>query len=163
MSFFDKFINNVASDVLSAVSERAAILSAENLIKTCYRQLGWSVHEQHDVGNISFRFSDPIVRIRYVLVSISDQGATVGFAAFSAVNLPAQRIPSSVLGWLLQRNDGRFVAWKMFRRDDGNCGFGLSYRALTAGLQPAVFKMLCMCLLEEVQEFDAKMHEAELL
>jgi hypothetical protein len=87
----------------------------------------------------------------------------VAFTVFSAVNITAQRVPASVLGYLLRRNSEPLIAWQMCVRGSDDVGFSLSYCAFAAGVDAGVFKVLCETMVKEAHEFDAKMHEAGLL
>ncbi len=87
----------------------------------------------------------------------------VSFTVASAVTMPAKEIPANVLGYLLERNSHCIVAWHVSIGDDGSAVFGVNYRALTPGLNPGVFRMLCQMLLQEASEFDDRMRKAGVL
>ena len=163
MSFLNELVDGVASDVLSAVSERLSYTAASKLIETCCQQLGWAIDERPSPGRIGLHFNDRVIRIRTVLVSIVEGGTMVSFTVGSAVNMTAKEIPANVLGYMLERNSGRLVAWHVSIGDDGSAYFAVNYRALTPGLNPGVFKMLCQMLLQEASEFDDRMRKAGVL
>ena len=163
MSFLKELIGGVASDVLSAVSERLSFTSATKLIETCCHELGLTIKERPGAGSIALHLNDPVTGVRVVLVSIVEGGALVSFAATSAVTMPANEIPGSILGYLLERNSHSIVAWRVSISDDGSAIFGANYRALTPGLNPGVFRMICQALLQEASEFDDRMRKAGLL
>ncbi len=163
MSFLNEFVEGVASDVFSAVSERLSYTAASKLIETCCQELGWAIDERPSAGRVALHFNDPVTRIRKVLVSIVEGGSMVSFTVASAVTMPAKEIPANVLGYLLERNSARLVAWHVSVGDDGSAVFGINYRALTPGLNPGVFRMLCQMLLQEASEFDDRMRKAGVL
>lgn len=163
MSFVSELVKGVASDVLSAVSERLSFTSASTLIETCCQQHGWTINERPGAGKIALHFDDPVTGVRVVLVSIVECGAMISFTATSAVTMPAKEIPGSVLGYLLERNSHSIVAWRVSISDDGSAIFAANYRALTPGLNPGVFKMICQSLLQEASDFDERMQKAGVL
>src|SRR5271166_6024622 len=98
MIFLNKFVEGVASDLLSAVSERLSYTAAGNLVETCCREFGWAIDERPSAGTIALHFNDRVTRIRTVLVSIVEGGTMVSFTVGSAVNMSAKEIPANVLG-----------------------------------------------------------------
>ncbi len=163
MSFLNELVDGVASDVLSAVTERLSYTAASKLIETCCQELGWAIDERPSPGRIALHFNDRVTRIRTVLVSIIERGAMVSFTVASAAIMAAHEIPANVLGYLLERNSHCIVAWHVSIGDDGSACFAVNYRALTPGLNPGVFRMLCQMLLQEASEFDDRMRKAGVL
>src|SRR5580704_9337308 len=98
MSFLNELVGGVASDVLSAVSERLSFASASKLIEACCQQLGWAIDERPSVGRFALHFNDRVARVRTVLVSIVEGGAMASFTVASAVTMAAKEIPANVLG-----------------------------------------------------------------
>ena len=145
MSFLNELVGGVTSDVLSAVSERLSFTSASKLIEACCQELGWEIDERPSASRIALHFNDPVTRVRTVLVSIIERGTMVSFTVGSAVTMPAKEIPANVLGYMLERNSHCIVAWQVSIGDDGSACFAVNYLALTPGLNPGVFGMLCQC------------------
>jgi hypothetical protein len=163
MSLFKDFVEGVACGFVSAASDRPFVSSADDVVETCCRQLGWSIDERLGANEVCLHFIDPLVRIRRVVVSVENQESVVGFTVFSAVTLPASRVPGAVLGHLLERNTHILAAWQMSVGENNEVAFALTYCALASGLHPGIFKMLCETMIKEAHDFDAKMHEAGLL
>ncbi len=163
MSFLNDFIDGVASDVMSAVSERWSLNAANSAIETCCQQLGWSIHSRSNDGRVCLHFNDPLIQSRAVMVSILERGAYVSFMAMSTVTIPAKEIPAAVLGYMLERNVQPFVAWHVAIGDDGSALFMLNYRVPTPGLHSQIFKVLCQMMTAEAFAFDSRMHKAGLL
>jgi hypothetical protein len=157
------FLEGVASDFVSAVFESTPDNPAGDLVETCCQQLGWSIDERPSARKMCLHFTDPLIRIRKLLVGIDDRGIYVGFTVFSAACVPPWQVPLEALGYLLERNGNPFVGWQMCIADDGNVGFTVNYLALAAGLRPEIFKLLCETMINEAHEFDAKMDKAGLL
>lgn len=106
MSLFKEFVEGVTSGFVSIASEHQFFNStgtpgASEVVETCCRQIGWSIDERLNANEVCLHFNDPLVRIRKVLVSVGDKGMFVGFTVFSAVRLPASRVPGDALGYLL--------------------------------------------------------------
>lgn len=163
MNLFKEVLEELASGVVSEVSERLSLRSAGNVVNACCQQLGWTIDERLNAREVYLHFNDPIFGIRKVLVSVGDQGTLVCFTVCSGATIPASQVPSSALGYLLQRNCQLFVAWQMSIRDSGDVAFALNYCALASGLNPSAFKTLCEIMVKEAHEFDAKLDEAGLL
>ena len=163
MSLFKEFVEGVASGFASASSDRSAARSAGDVVAACCRQLGWSIDERPGADELSLHFNDPLIGIRKVLIGIGGQGTVVGFSVFSAVRIVADKIPASVLSYLLRRNHNLCVAWRIGVGNGGNAVFALNYCTLASGLDPAVFKMLCNTMVTEAHQFDAKMKHVGLL
>ncbi len=163
MSLLNDLFDGVASDIMSAVSDRWSTNAANSAIENCCQQLRLSVHSRSNDGRICLQFEDPIVQARAVMVSIVDRGAYVSFMAMSSVTIPAKEIPAPVLGYMLERNVRPFVAWHVAIGDDGSALFALNYRVPTPGLHPQIFKVLCQVLTTEASAFDSRMQKAGLL
>jgi hypothetical protein len=163
MSFLDDLFGGVASGVMAAVSGRSTTSAAGSAIETCCKHLGLSIHERTRDGGACLQFSDPLVRMRAVMVSIVEGGAYVSFMAMSTVNMPTNRIPAEVMGYMLERNSEPFVAWEIVTGDDGSALFMLNYRVPTPGLSPEVFRRLCQTMTAEALAFDSCMDKAGLL
>lgn len=101
MSLLNDLFDGVASDIMSAVSDRWSTNAANRAIENCCQQLRLSVHSRSNDGRICLQFEDPIVQARAVMVSIVDRGAYVSFMAMSSVTIPAKEIPAPVLGYML--------------------------------------------------------------
>ena len=160
---FTDFVKNVASGIVSVVTEQLSVSAAANVVTNCCQQLGWSIDERLNANEMCLHFNDPLVRIRKLRVNIGKEGVTVGFTVFSEVEIPTQRVPAAALAYLLQRNREKFVTWEMAIRDNGNVAFVLNYLAIAAGLTHGIFKGICVTMIEEAQEFDARMQKAGLL
>ena len=168
MSLFTDFVEGFTSGLASVLTEQASRESAGTshsggVVEECCRQLGWSIDERLNANEVYLHFNDSLIRIRKVLVSLGNQGATVSFTVFSAVSLPARQVPAEALGYLLKRNGEMCLAWQMRSRDDGNVSFALSYLAVALGLQHGTFKTICETMVREAHEFDERMNEAGLL
>jgi hypothetical protein len=162
MNLFRGFFEGVAAGFASTVTETTPGSPAGELIEKCCHELGWAIHERPSAHAMCLNFKDPLVGIRRVLAGFGKEFC-VAFTVFSGVCVPPQQFPLNVLGYLLKRNGQPFVGWEMCVADDGDVGFALNYCALTSGLRPPVFKLICETMLKEVHEFDAKMDKAGLL
>ena len=91
MSFLNEFVDGVASDVLSAVTERLSYTAASKLIETCCQELGWAIDERPSPGRIALHFNDRVTRIRTVLVSIIERGAMVSFTVGTRLPCPQKK------------------------------------------------------------------------
>jgi len=160
---FTDFVKNVASGIVSVVTEQLSVSAAADAVTTYCQQLGWQINERLSANEICLHFDDPLVGSRKVRVNVGKDGVTVGFTVFSEVEIPTQRVPAAALAYLLQRNREKFVTWEMAIRDNGNVAFVLNYLAIAAGLTHGIFKGICVTMIEEAQEFDARMHKAGLL
>ncbi len=60
MSFLNELVDGVASDVLSAVTERLSYTAASKLIETCCQELGWAIDERPSPGRIALHFNDRV-------------------------------------------------------------------------------------------------------
>ena len=163
MSFVNDFFDGVASDIMSAVSDRWSINAADSAIESCCQQLGWSIHSRTNDGRVCLHFNDPLVETRVVMVSIVDCGAYVSFMAISPATMLAKEIPASILGYMLERNVQPFVLWQLTVGTDGSALFTLNYRVPTPGLHPQTFKLLCQTMIAEALAFDSRMHKVGLL
>ncbi len=163
MSFFNEFIDGVASDVISAVTDRWTTGAAKSAIYACCRELGLSIHSRTSDGGVRLHFHDPLIDTRVVMVGITDRGANVSFMAISPVTVPAKNLSAQVMGYLLERNAQPFVAWQVAVGEDGTAMFILSYRVPTPGVHPQSFKLLCQTMATESLAFDSIMQRAGLL
>ena len=101
MDLFKDILEGVARGFVSGVSEMSSFISASDAVETCCGQLGWTIDERLDANKVCLHFKDPLLGIRKVIVSAGCQETMVGFAVISAVALPAEQVPASVLGYLL--------------------------------------------------------------
>ena len=129
MSLFTDFVEGFTSGLVSAVSDRSAVTSVSGAVETCCGELGWSIDERLSANEVRLHFTDPIVRIRKVLVSTACQGAIVGFTVYSAVAIAPERVPADVLAYLLRRNREAFVGWEMDVADGASVFVLLTYRS----------------------------------
>lgn len=131
-------------------------------IEQCCEQLGLSIAER-DGKTLVLYFKDDLVGRRKLCISRGD-GALVLFTAFSHAILPASRLPDDLAKCVLRRNDDLLIGkWSMSVDDDGDVVFALQYCALGDGINAASFKHVAQALINEANEFDAKMARAGLL
>jgi hypothetical protein len=167
MGLFKDLVEGVATGFLSATANGHTFSSSHagnsrELVETLCAQLGWKI-DGREGNTLLLSFTDPLVRIRQVVISCGDSGRLVGFGVYSAASLPPGQLPPEVPAYLLQRNtELSMPAWRM-SANQGTVSFGLLYCALAQGLDAATLKVLCETMAKEVHDFDAKMHAAGLL
>jgi hypothetical protein len=157
MGLFRSIINGIASGYASP-PVNPAVAAAES----CCQQLGWRVDERPHAHEMRLSFNDPLIRRRKVQLGFEDDGVYVAFRVFSAVWMPAKKVPHAALGYLLERNGKLLVSWELCIGNNDNVRFALCYFALTAGLRPEIFKSICETMIQEAHEFDSRLDAAGL-
>jgi hypothetical protein len=171
MGLFRDLVEGVATGLITASANGHAFPSGQGhaggsreLVESLCAQLGWSIDGRVGNDGIILNFKDPLIRIRQVVITCGESGRVVGFGVSSAASIAPGNLPPDVPAYLLRRNCGlSLAAWKMFANDRGSVSFGLSYCALTQGLDAATFRFACEAMAKEAHEFDAKLHASGLL
>ena len=123
---------------------------------------GWRIGAR-PAGNVfELPFDGGPFGVRRVTVT---WGETVAmFALRSAARLPAGRLtPEIGYGFLMRNREAELFSWHLFRGTDGEFGFAASFTTLSAGMDAAAFRAICVKLCEEVAFVDGSLHAKGLL
>ena len=159
MGLLSKCVRRIARGMRPAVSGES-VRHASEVVEDCCRQLGWSIDERIDAREVRLHFKDPVIGIRRVIVTVSEDDRAMSITTFSSAGcIRARQLPGAVLAYLVERNSKMIVSWQMFLRIDGQAMLALNYYTHASGMNPAVFRNTCETMVQEAQAVDAKLTE----
>lgn len=128
---------------------------AGRTVASCCRQLNWSIDEQYEIASV-LKFNSPIKKSGIEIVVIDDNQSIVSFMNDSLVSFPARNIDANMLFAVLRINDEmKFSHWSLREQSDGLYVFRQYFTALTEGLSPPIFKMICTKMSEQSTKLDS--------
>ncbi len=137
-------------------------MSRHSTIEECCDDIGWSIDERNG-DTIGLYFNDKKFGPHRLKVSNCDGQVHTLYTLCNAA-IPARKMPSELLAWLLVRNgEIAFGKWQMHVDDDDDCIFVLSYTAFGSAFNGATFKHVCEKMIEEAHDLDAQLQKKGLL
>jgi hypothetical protein len=131
------------------------------LIEQWCKELGWGIDDRIGSDGIILDFKDPLIRIRKLLITVSDSGKMASFMAFSAANLNVRQLSGKLMAYLLCHNSEILGAWQMKIKDDGDITLSVSHHLILGGMNAGMFGATCKQLVTEANDLDTKLNSSE--
>jgi len=159
MGLLNDFVNGFADGL--TVATALSVNQGIRLIERWCAELGWGIDDRIGSDGIVLDFKDPLIRIRKLLITVSDSGKMASFTAFSAADLNVRQLTGKLMAYLLCHNSEILGAWQMKIKDDGDISLCVAHQLVLGGMNAGMFGATCQQLVKEANDLDTKLNNSE--